>query len=411
LFDEIAGFSALMKVFPRDPSTRAEVHAVRAPLLGLSEPDPMLAYPTGTVLHPRLFLRNASLSRLPVQLVLHWKGGSTTGNITAQVPPIEPEETRVIDLSSQQRGLPANANWANIELRYPGRLGDLVPVATSYDDTGRYGLQSPFSPSLSFMFKGGMWHVDTQHDTLMTTGNAGSKTAKVALSFFYGKTGVYEMPEKYLAPGDQMWVDVGRLIRTQIPDKNGKMIPPDTMSGSYEIKDLNDTNIGYLYEGKITTDKTFGPATYGCAPCCGYDGTYLTPDPMKGPVGGGGGFTVWATNNCTGQDVARGGAYNWASSNTSVATVNTSGYASYVGSGSSNASSYINLRIPGVNNCPAYTFSQLGPIHVGPYQVEILATASQGAANCPAGQAGWVKNTTNQIQSLLSKLAGIEAVE
>lgn len=35
---------------------------------------------------------------------------------------------------------------------------------------------------------------------------------------------------------------------------------------------------------------------------------------------------------------------------------------------------------------------------VGPYQVEPIATASQFPAACPAGQAGWNRNVTNQVQ-------------
>jgi hypothetical protein len=75
------------------------------------------------------------------------------------------------------------------------------------------------------------------------------------------------------------------------PRALGPPLPPHARSG------------GVNNEGKITTDETFGHATYGCAPCCGFDGTYLLPNPMEGLTGGGGSFTVWATNACTGTDV------------------------------------------------------------------------------------------------------------
>jgi hypothetical protein len=38
------------------------------------------------------------------------------------------------------------------------------------------------------------------------------------------------------------------------------------------------------------------------------------------------------------------------------------------------------------------------PGGVGPYQIELIATDSQGPADCSSGYAGWVRNVTNQVQ-------------
>lgn len=45
LFDEISDFSALMKVFERNQNTQSEIHVLRAPLIALNAPDPMLGIP------------------------------------------------------------------------------------------------------------------------------------------------------------------------------------------------------------------------------------------------------------------------------------------------------------------------------------------------------------------------------
>jgi hypothetical protein len=51
------------------------------------------------------------------------------------------------------------------------------------------------------------------------------------------------------------------------------------------------------------------------------------------------------------------------------------------------------------NPCPTAFFQASGTTNVGPYQVEPIATASQGPANCTiSGQSGWVRNVTNQVQ-------------
>ncbi len=53
------------------------------------------------------------------------------------------------------------------------------------------------------------------------------------------------------------------------------------------------------------------------------------------------------------------------------------------------------------DGCPTHPWGPSGPTNVGPYQVEPIATDSQGPANRSThGQAGWVRNVTNQVQYL-----------
>jgi hypothetical protein len=66
LFDETAGFSAILKMFDYNPKAKLEERdyartatwTLRAPMLALSNPDPALAFPPGTTLRPQLFIRN-----------------------------------------------------------------------------------------------------------------------------------------------------------------------------------------------------------------------------------------------------------------------------------------------------------------------------------------------------------------
>jgi len=90
------------------------------------------------------------------------KNAKSTGSIPFKIAPLAPEETRAVDLASLKvSGLPADAYWADVELTYSGKIGDLVPLAASYDETTRHGVQSPFSDSISFLWKGGTWMGNT----------------------------------------------------------------------------------------------------------------------------------------------------------------------------------------------------------------------------------------------------------
>ena len=102
---------------------------------------------------------------------------------------------------------------------------EVLAEAISYDDNLRYGAQTPFSDQLSYKWEGGMWEFDPYHNSIITVGNGGTKPTQTALTIFYDQgTKKYEL-EQILKPDEQMWVDVGKLIRERIPDKSGKTLP------------------------------------------------------------------------------------------------------------------------------------------------------------------------------------------
>ena len=236
--------------------------------------------------------------------------------------------------------LPADAYWATVLVQYQGRSGDLVPIATSFDVTGSYGLQTPFSEGVSPLWKGSMWHADVLHNSLITVGNAGSDPTHAAITLFYNNGSSSYTVVKPLAPGDQAWVNVGQIISAQIPDKDGKTIPGNVMMGSYELRDLDHVGVGFLYEGKLVIDKTWGHGYYGCGVCCGITSTKLTPNPNSGAVGTGAGNVFDALNACTNNwtDVTAG-ASQWSSTNSAIVNV-ANAYSNFMSVGTITGSAY-----------------------------------------------------------------------
>jgi len=119
-------------------------------------------------------------------------------------------------------------------------------------------------------------------------------------------------------------LDFGKLIRDRVPDKDGRTLPLDVMYGTYSVKDLTDTYVGNLYEGKVILDKTNGHAAYGCAWCCGYSNVHFADDPLGVAVAGFANQTVLATNQCTNTQVDITNLFNngWWTGDTSIATAN-----------------------------------------------------------------------------------------
>jgi hypothetical protein len=234
LFDEKASFSALMKMFDQSPNTtlkerdyaHTNVWTLRAPMLALTNPDPAVAFPEGTTLQPQVFVRNTLGKPVDVALRFNWRSASTTGKAAGPAFRLGPYETRRIDVAALQAAntIPKEANWTSVTLTTRGLPDEVVAVAASYDQTLQYGAQTPFSDQLAFQWKGSLWEYDAQHNSLITAGNGGTKPLQAAFTIYYNQgTQRYEL-EQTLQPDEQMWIDVGKLIREHVPDKNGKTL-------------------------------------------------------------------------------------------------------------------------------------------------------------------------------------------
>jgi hypothetical protein len=381
LFDETAGFSAILKMFDYDQNSKLEerdyaktaVWTLRAPMLALSTPDPALAFPPNTTLHPQLFIRNATGKPIDAALRLNWRTANSTGKASGPAVRLAPYETRRIDVAALQSGtLPKEANWTSVTITTNSKPDELMAVAASYDGTLRYGAQTPFSDQLSFHSVGSLWEYDAQHNSLITVGNGGTKPLEAALIINYNEgTQKYEL-ERSLQPDEQMWIDVGKLIREQVRDKNGNVLPPNLTSGSYELRDLTNKGVGQLFEGKIIYDKTYGHVTYGCAVCCGYAGNafaWMEYDPLGILNGGTASDVILATDNCSGQDVDVTLAFqnNWSTGNPSIATVDA--YGTHTGRSVGTTSSFTSGELESSNQaqqCPLRTVSPSGGDNVTP---------------------------------------------
>jgi hypothetical protein len=380
VFEETGGFSAVMKMFDYDPRVQLKQRdyagtgkwTLRAPMLALSNPDPALAFPEGTVLQPQVFIRNITATPIDATLAFNWRTGATTGTTQPSSLHLTPYETRRIDVAALQDGntLPQDAQWASVILTTNSLPEEVVAVSASYDQSFRYGAQTPFSDQLASHWAGSQWNYDPYHDSIITVGNGGSKPTQAAFTIFYNQgTQKYEL-DQTLQPGEQMWMDIGKLIRESTPDKNGKTLPSNLTSGSYEIRDLTNPGAGTLFEGKAIYDKTYGQVTYGCAECCGYGNpVVLAFNPIEVPFEGTADNGVFAYDYCQDASVPVSTSFygHWSSGNTGVVTVNTDGTFTGIAVGSTTTSTLGELNSNLIKNgCPLNDFSPSGTANTTP---------------------------------------------
>ena len=335
LFDEVAGFSATMKMFDADArvtlSERDYAHhgkwVTRAPMLALTTPDPALELPAWTQLQPMLLVRNTTAVPAKTDIQLHWRGATDSGRASLPAFTLSPFETKLIRIDNLQASglLPLTAYWAQVSIATDTLPDQVMAVAASYDSTLRYGAQTPFSDQMTGHLEGGQWQADGLHNSLIAAGNGGSKPVTANLTIFYDQGRRHYTVEKIIGADDQWFVDVRQLIRGRVPDKDGYLLPASLTLGAYQLREVGLQPQNSLYEGKVITDKTFGHATYGCMVCCGYSGdagpAFLINDPTQVGISQTVDVGVYAPNACSGSVDFVGGFFDsWSTDNASVMT-------------------------------------------------------------------------------------------
>ena len=396
LFDDGAGFSALLKMFSYDPQTKLEerdyaktaIWTMRAPMLALSSPDPALAFPAGTALHPQLFTRNTTGKPVNAAVRFNWRTAGTTGAAPGPALHLNPYETRLVDVAALQSAgvLPKEAGWTSVTLTTNGLPDEIMAVAASYDQTLKFGAQTPFSDQLTFRWEGGMWEYDPYHNSIITAGNGGTKPTRTAFTIFYNQGAQRYDLEQILQPDEQMWIDVGKLIREHVTDKNGNTLPADLTMGSYEFRDLTNIGVGTLFEGKIIYDKTYGNVVYGCGSRCGYTRTQLYYNPIGVPLSGTNPDGVTAYQACTlvWDDVSGAFFDHWTSANHSIATVDGVGMHTGVGVGSTTSATNGYVQSNHLPTCPNAYQAPGGGVSVNPpHHLKVLSDTYQASSACP----------------------------
>ncbi len=314
-------------------------------------------------------------------MTFEWKNSTATGNAVGPSLHLLPHQTQEVDVAALQNTgvLPMDANWAEVKLTTTGKPGDIMAIASSYDKTLKYGAQTPFSDQLAFHWVGSIWEYDSTHDSIIAVGNGGTKPAEAAFTLTYNHgAGAYEI-DQMLQPDQQVWIDVGQLIRSQVPDKNGVVLPVALSMGSYEIRQLNHHGPGTLFEGKVIYDKTYGSVTYGCSTCCGYTASQFDffYDPLGIPLDGEEDQGVEGYDTCYGEfvDVTSDFDNSWTTANHAIATVNAYGVHKGVATGSTTTNASADEQIFNERqDCPIEPVYPTGNDNVTPQVLDVSCT-------------------------------------
>lgn len=328
LQDQATGYSASMPVVTR-PAASAQVENATYAALGLmmGTADPMMLFPAGTTFTPFSVLRNISEQAIKVSPTVYWMAGAKAQSASLSQLTLLPHETRAMDLVSlmSSAGVKNFNGSFNLILDTQGTGQGILVAAGSVDQTNNYvfqvtphGVGEGGSQSLSY------WSTKNGDDTMVTLWNPADEAQDFLFTLFFSG-GHYQYPI-HLEPRATHVFNVSEVLRSQIPDAEGNIVPASVQEGSAEISGpegeaqsiLLAVDFGIYNVRKAT-------CTGGCKICDGVvegDGGVIVDDPFAVAVSGTHQLSFQITWN-TGAVHDYTSSSRWTSKNTAVGTVST----------------------------------------------------------------------------------------
>ena len=287
--------------------------------------DPMMGFPKDTRFSVYAALRNTSDRQVTVTPTLFLMNGATPSRVPLPAERLAPHEARQLSLASP---LSHFNGMATLTFAYDGHPSDVLIATGSVDQTATYVFEvMPNSLDRSWAKSSPFWSTAGGFDSMLMVFNPQDVLEDIVAKFSYvaaNRPAHYSVP-LHLAPGETRMLDMKDLIDMQQPDSDGNVIPRDVTEGSAQFAAVNapspEIQIG-VSTGIFNTQT----ATCGCICliCQTTTDASMNPNPTTTPFSG----TQQATYMFTLSDGSvsdETSSAHWSSSNTSIATVQTTG--------------------------------------------------------------------------------------
>lgn len=308
-------------------------------------------FPVGTMFRAPLVIANVGQQTVNAIISVDFTiaGNPTSFPVTQRQ--VKPGELKVVELAEEMKklGVSGPVEDAGVDISYDGEPGSLIGHLTSVDQTGDYALFVPIKDPQEISHTSGNtypWTLKNGNQTVLHLKNTTDKPVWVIFQIRFAG-GTYSPERMQLQPFQSVAVNLQQLKDSQRKDISGHLLPENAVNGQVEwIEETHGSMIGRAEQVNISagTDRSF---SCGGCPCYNdFYQAYLTPTSVTASVGTSGTpfYASYQTVDCDGNPF---GPYamptaGWNSSNSSVTTVNGSGYCSYVGAGTANISAWMN---------------------------------------------------------------------
>ncbi|HZT70901.1 MAG TPA: Ig-like domain-containing protein [Terriglobia bacterium] len=327
LEDEATGYSANIPVSFPARSTLVQQPFPNIAELGLmtGAASSMLSFPSGTVFTPYSVVRNISDKAVTVKPTLWWMEGAAPRSASLPAVTVPSKLALNLDVPSflSNAGLRNFSGSVNLVLDAAAPPSALLLAAGSVDQKNTYVFQvAPFAASESAGRSISYWSTGNGDDTMVTLWNPADEAQDFLFTLMYSG-GHYAYPV-HLDPRATRMFNISEVIRSQIPDGEGNVVPLSVHEGSAALtgaKSRAEHILVSMEEGTYNVQK----ATCGvsCVTCNGGVAAWIDPDPASVDRGASTPLTLtveWYDGYSYNDFDDTGGA-SWTSSDTSIATV------------------------------------------------------------------------------------------
>lgn len=333
VWDKDKGFSAAVNFADPAQGKTTQLHGA-----GLR-----LGNVNGNALKPVIAVRNIGNAAMTVNArVRYTKENGSTATITLPQTSLAAGETKLINTRHPGLGQTDIAT-AGLEIEYTGAAGSVIAAAHSVSFDGNHVFTLPMKdPQGGMSSTGGYpWFINHTASTVVFIKNVTTQPQQFHLTIAY-QGGKWGSNLQTLAPGQTYLLDVKKVRDAQQKDAVGKVIPADASSG-HVAWSMRGGHNKVLIGREQTVDFTNGmSSTYECQCLCGssFSYSFMLPGSVSGFPGDTQQFLSYEVDTtCYGSQTSPYVVYgNFSSSNSAVATVNSSGLATSQAPGST----YIN---------------------------------------------------------------------
>jgi len=348
LEDRAVGYSAHIPFNPSmDLGHKISLRSYTEVGLMFGAADPMMRFPAGTVFTPYSVLRNIADRAVQVTPYLYWMQGAVAQS--AQLEPFKIAAGAAVSLDVRALAGQAGLHNFNGDLTLSFDVntvrGSLILAGGSVDQKNTYvfeAMPSRIAESMGSTLS--YWDTSNGNDTMVTVWNPSAEAEDLAFKIFFSG-GNYTFPI-HLEPRAMNTFIVSDIVKSQIPDLDGNVIPPSVVEGSATIQGTR-SDVEHIFVNMDAGIYNVKKATCGwkCEYCSGASDWWIVDDPFAVPVTQNHQLTYWVQLH-GGNQLNETSGSDWSSTNNGVATVST-GLVHGASTGTATIDAYIDLDIYG----------------------------------------------------------------
>jgi len=376
LQDQTNGFSAnlhLVEAHPENARVK-DIHQVAVAIPGvlLGHQRAKMQFPENTFFAPYLLLHNTAQDARAISLSASYSSSGARSTVPLGTTSLPPGVSRQVDLSSliSKSSITPDQGVIDIEESFSGNDGDIASEAGSTDQTGNYVFEADpqletWTSSRTICY----WTISGDTNTMISLWNYSGDTQDLVLTLHF-EAGSYNVPIHLEASAD-LDLDLATLFKSRVPDENGTLLPNNIYEGSATLASTKGESAKLSVASSASTfNVRNGTCTNQCGTCNGPVSEAFIP--LSLGIGASAQATGTMTYNTGSIYYVTTNASSWSASGSTVASIQSSGMATGVSAGSSQATWVIDGAYYGAGYictgnsfyCPSGTVGATGPVIV-----------------------------------------------